>query len=381
MCGACNKLIKDDLAYLKEKYGDVRRTRIAAEASGDISAEDLIPDVQVLVTLTDRGYIKRVNADTYRTQHRGGKGIRGMTTREQDVVQHMFTCNTMDDLLFFTDRGKVYQLKTHEVPDAGRTAKGLPLVNLISLEPGELVTTVLSVPSFDDGEYLLMATVNGKIKRTVLREYASVRSNGLIAIGLEAGDELRWVRMSKGDEDVLMTSRKGQTIRFRQTQVRPMGRPASGVTGMKLSKGDVVVGMDLVRPGAELLVVTRQGQGKRTKVEGYPIKGRATGGVITMKLRRGDEVAVARVVEPTDTLTFITKQGIVIKIAANGVSCLGRSTQGVRVMDIKVKDEVAAMSIEPFEEDELPDPSIMSAAEALQPEPEVAKSNGKVKTT
>ena len=164
-----NKLIKDDLAYLKEKYGDVRRTRIAAEASGDISAEDLVPDVQVLVTLTDRGYIKRVNADTYRTQHRGGKGIRGMTTREQDVVQHMFTCNTMDDLLFFTDRGKVYQLKTHEVPDAGRTAKGLPLVNLISLEPGELVTTVLSVPSFDDGEYLLMATVNGKIKRTVLQ--------------------------------------------------------------------------------------------------------------------------------------------------------------------------------------------------------------------
>ena len=146
-----HKLIKDDLAYLKEKYGDVRRTRIIAEANGDISAEDLIPDVQVLVTLTDRGYIKRLNADTYRTQRRGGRGIKGMTTREQDVVQHMFTCNTMDDLLFFTDRGKVYQLKTHEVPDAGRTAKGLPLVNLISLEPGEQVTTVLSVPSFDDG--------------------------------------------------------------------------------------------------------------------------------------------------------------------------------------------------------------------------------------
>jgi len=376
-----NQLIKEDLAYLKEKFGDVRRTRIAAEASGDISAEDLVPDVQVLVTLTDRGYIKRVNADTYRTQHRGGKGIRGMTTREQDVVQHMFTCNTMDDLLFFTDRGKVYQLKTHEVPDAGRTAKGLPLVNLISLEPGELVTTVLSVASFDDGEYLLMATVNGKIKRTVLREYASVRSNGLIAIGLEPGDSLRWVRMSKGDEDVLMTTHHGQTIRFRQTQVRPMGRPASGVTGIALGKGDAVVGMDLVRPGAELLVVTRLGQGKRTKLDDYPIKGRATGGVITMKLRKGDEVAVARVVEPTDTLTFITKQGIVIKIAANSVSCLGRSTQGVRVMDIKAKDEVAAMSIEPFEESEVPDPSIMSSAEALQPEPDGARSNGKVSRT
>jgi DNA gyrase subunit A len=368
-------LIKDDMAYLKEKYNDVRRTRILAEATGDISAEDLIPDLQVLVTLTERGYIKRVNADTYRPQHRGGKGIKGMTTREQDIVQHMVTCNTMDDLLFFTDRGKVYQLKTHEVPDAGRTAKGLPLVNLISLEPNEQVTSVLPVPNFEDGEYLLMATVNGKIKRTILNEYSSVRSNGLIAIGLEAGDELRWVRMSKGDEDVLLTTRSGQTIRFRQAQVRPMGRPASGVTGIDLRNKDQVVGMDLVREGASLLVVTKRGQGKRTELDEYPAKGRATGGVITMKLRPGDSIAVAQVIDASDTLTFITRQGIVIKLAANSISCLGRSTQGVRVINLNASDEVAAMSIEPFQED-LSDPSVMSSAEAGGEDG--APTNGKV---
>jgi DNA gyrase subunit A len=354
-------LIKEDLKQLKETYGDVRRTRIVAEASGDLSVEDLIPDLQVLVTVTDRGYIKRVNTDTYRTQHRGGKGIKGMTTREQDVVQHMVTCRTLDSLLFFTDRGKVYQLKTHEVPDAGRAAKGLPLVNLISLEPGEQVTSIMPVADFD-GEYLVMATVGGKIKRTPLREYASVRSNGLIAIGLEEGDALRWVRMSKGDEDILMTTKQGQTIRFKQTQVRSMGRPASGVTGIALGKKDYVVGMDLVQPGAELLIVTRKGQGKRTVLDEYPTKGRATGGVITMKLRVGDTVAVARVVEPNDTLTFITRNGIVIRIAANSVSCLGRATQGVRVMDLNAGDEVAAMSVEPVTDLES-NPAVMSAAE------------------
>ena len=355
-------LIKEDLKHLKAAYGDVRRTRIVAEASGDFSVEDLIPDVQVLVTVTDRGYIKRVNTDVYRTQNRGGKGIKGMTTREQDVVQHMVTCRTLDSLLFFTDRGKVYQLKTHEVPDAGRAAKGLPLVNLIALEPGEQVTSVMPVADFDDGEYLVMTTVNGKIKRTLLQEFASVRSNGLIAIGLEDGDALRWVRMSKGDEDLLLTTRNGQTIRFKQKQVRPMGRPASGVVGIALGKGDQVVGMDLVQPDADLLIVTRKGQGKRTKLDDYPTKGRATGGVITMKLRKDDEVAVAHVVKPSDTLTFITRNGIVIRMAADSISCLGRSTQGVRVINLNPGDEVAAMSVEPFSEPQ-GNPAVMSAAE------------------
>ena len=358
-------LIKQDLTYLKEKYGDARRTRIVADASGDISAEDLIADIQVLVTVTDRGYIKRLPADTYRMQHRGGKGVKGMTTREADGVEHMVACNTLDDLLFFTDRGKVYQLKAHEVPDASRTAKGLPLVNLISLEPGEQVTSILNVPNFD-GEYLVMATVRGKIKRTTLSEYASVRSNGLIAIGLEPGDELRWVRMSKGDEDILMTSCHGQTIRFHQSQVRPMGRPASGVQGMNVADEDRVISMDLAVPGKDLLVVTAKGFGKRTALGEYPAKGRAGGGVITIRLRTGDEIAAARVVAPTDSLALITRQGNVIKIAASSVSHLGRSTQGVTVMHLNPGDAVAAISVEPLQE-EAPNPNILSAAEAVLP--------------
>jgi DNA gyrase subunit A len=368
------QLIKDDLKHLKDAYGDVRRTRIVAEATGDLSVEDLIPDLQVLVTVTDRGYIKRVNTDQYRTQARGGKGIKGMTTREQDVVQHMVTCRTLDSLLFFTDRGKVYQLKTHEVPDAGRAAKGLPLVNLISLEPNEQITSIMPVSSFD-GEYLVMATVKGKIKRTLLSEYAAVRSNGLIAIGLEDGDALRWVRMSRGDEDILLTSRGGQTIRFKQAQVRSMGRPAAGVTGIALGKNDEVVGMDLVQPDAELLIVTRKGQGKRTVLGDYPVKGRATGGVITMKLRSDDSIVVARVVNASDTLTFITRNGIVIRLAASSISSLGRSTQGVRVINLNAGDEVAASSVETVGEVES-NPAVMSAAELVPASS--AASNGKV---
>jgi DNA gyrase subunit A len=345
-------IIKEDLKYLKEKYGDARRTRIIPDANGEVSDEDLIPDIKVLVTLTERGYIKRIQADTYRTQLRGGRGIKGMVTREQDVVRHILTCMTMDDLLFFTDRGKVYQLKTHEVPDASRTAKGLPLVNLISLEPGEQVTSVLSVPDFDKAVYLIMATVRGKIKRTLLKEYSQVRSNGLIAIGLEDGDLLGWVAMTQGHEDVLMTTARGQTIRFHQEQVRPMGRPASGVIGIGLDDKDRLVGMDLVRDGASLLVITAKGFGKRTAVEEYPTKGRATGGVITIKLRPRDEVAVARVVTDQTLLTFITTGGVVMRTMVDGISQLGRSTQGVTILNVGASDRLAALSSEELDDDE-----------------------------
>jgi DNA gyrase subunit A len=259
---------------------------------------------------------------------------------------------TMDDLLFFTDRGKVYQLKTHEVPDAGRTAKGLPLVNLISLEPGEQVTSILAVPDFDEAEYLIMATVRGKIKRTVLKEYSQVRSNGLIAIGLEEGDLLGWVAMTHGHEDVLMTTARGQTIRFRQDQVRPMGRPASGVIGIDVDAKDRVVGMDLVQEGAALLVVTANGVGKRTHVDEYPTKGRATGGVITIKLRPRDEVAVARVVNDRSLLTLISEGGTVMRTRADEISLLGRSTQGVNVVSFGPGTRLAALSCEEPEDEE-----------------------------
>ena len=346
-------MINEDLKYLRDKYGDERRTRIIPDADGEVSDEDLIPDVKVLVTLTERGYVKRINADTYNTQRRGGRGIKGMVTREQDVVRHILTSNTMDDLLFFTDRGKVYQLKTHEVPDASRTAKGLPLVNLISLEPGEQVTSVLAVPDFDQGKYLIMATVRGKIKRTMLKEYSQVRSNGLIAIGLDEGDLLGWVAMTQGHEDVLMTTARGQTSRFTQDQVRPMGRPAGGVIGMNLDDNDRLVGMGLVQENAALLIVTAHGFGKRTSLPEYPTKGRGTGGVITIKLRPKDEIASAQVVYETSLLTFITTGGTVMRCQVSDISLLGRSTQGVTILNVGKNDRLAALSVEePEDEDE-----------------------------
>lgn len=345
-------LIKQDLADLKAKYGDARRTRIIPEANGEVSDEDLIPDVKVLITLTDRGYVKRQSPDIYRTQRRGGRGIRGAVTREQDVVRHILAANTMDDLLFFTDRGKVYQIKAHELPDASRTAKGLPLVNLISLEPGEQVTSVLAVPDFEKAEYLIMATMRGKVKRTSIKEYSQVRSNGLIAIGLEEGDELGWVAMTQGHEDVLLTTARGQTIRFRQEEVRPMGRPATGVIGIALAEGDRVVSMDLARENAALLVVTANGYGKRTSLEEYPVKGRATGGVITIRLRPGDEVAVAHVVHEHSLLTLITESGMVMRTEASGISMFGRHTQGVTIVNLAPNDRVAALCVEDLDENE-----------------------------
>lgn len=353
-------LIQQDMAHLKEKFGDERRSRIIPDATGEVSDEDLIPDIRVLISFTDRGYIKRQAADTYRTQRRGGRGIKGMITREQDIVRHLLTCGSLDNLLFFTDRGKVYQLKAHEVPDSSRTAKGLPLVNLVSLEPGEQVTSMLAVPEFD-GEFLLMATQRGKIKRTQLKEYSQVRSNGLIAIGLEEGDVLGWVQVSHGSEDILLTTARGQTIRFEQSEVRPMGRPATGVNGITLAKGDRVVSMQLVQPGKDLLVVTSRGFGKRTNLEEYPTKGRATGGVISIRLRSADDtVAGATVVDDRSLLTFITTGGMVMRTSADEISQLGRSTQGVTLVNLQGSDRVAALSVEDPEEAESAPPTLIS---------------------
>ncbi len=346
-------LITEDLHRIKEQYGDERRTRIIPDVNGEVSDEDLIPDVRVLITLTSRGYIKRQPCDAYRTQRRGGRGVKGMVTREQDVVRHILTCGTMEDLLFFTDRGKVFQIKAHEVPEANRTAKGLPLVNLVSLEPGEQVTSMLAVPDFNHGEYLVMATARGQIKRTLLKEYSQVRSNGLIAIGLDDGDFLGWVTTSHGDEDILMITVRGQTIRFRQDDVRPMGRTARGVIGANLGDNDRVVWMGLADPAADLLVITARGFGKRTAIEEFPTRGRATSGVIGIRLRQNDEVAAAHTVGDVSLLTFITASGVVMRQLADGIPRLGRATQGVTILNLGDGDRVAALSCD--EPDEAPD--------------------------
>jgi DNA gyrase subunit A len=350
-------LIQQDVVRLKAKFGDERRTRIIPDVNGEVSDEDLIPDIRVMITLTDRGYVKRQPVDVYRVQRRGGRGVKGMTTREQDIVRHMLTCGSLDNLLFFTDKGKVYQLKAHEVPDSARTAKGLPLINLVALTPGEHVTSVLAVPDFS-AEYLVMATVHGKIKRTALQEYSQVRSNGLIAIGLEDGDTLGWVRVSNGDEDIFLTTSKGKTSRFAQSEVRPMGRPAAGVLGMRLGPGDTLVSMELYRPGHDLFIVTAMGQGKRTSMDDYNAKGRLTQGVIGLKLRDGDAVAAAAVIHERSELTFITSNGQVIR-TPNEMRQLGRNAQGVRAVRLDKGDRVAALSVEDPDENEGEAPTLI----------------------
>lgn len=342
-----NGLIKADLKYLMEKYGDARRTQIIYGVNGEVNDEDLIPDEKLLITLSNRGYIKSQSPDTFRTQKRGGKGIRGAATREEDVMSHILTCNTMHDLLFFTNSGRVYRLKAHEVPDASRTAKGLPLVNLIDLQPQEHVTSVLSVPDYAQAKYLLMATRRGKIKRTTLEDYSSVRSNGLLAIGLDDGDELGWVTTTMGEEYIMLTTRLGKTLRFKQAQVRPMGRPAGGVRGISLRDGDEVISMDIVSADvestAQLVIIGRNGKGKRTPVTLYRPKGRGTQGMQTMTLTDGDTVAIARVIDADMLLTFITSNGIVLKTQASEIRACGRSAQGVRVLSLNDNDAVVAM--------------------------------------
>jgi len=348
-------LIKADMKYLEEKYGDARRTQIVYGVNGEVNDEDLIPDAKLLITLSDRGYIKSQSPDIFRTQRRGGRGIRGAATREEDVMSHILTCNTMHDLLFFTNRGRVYRLKAHEVPDASRTAKGLPLVNLIDLQPQESVTSVLSVADYDSAKYLLMATRRGKIKRSLLEYYNKVRSTGVTAIGLDEGDELGWVTTTMGDEDVVLTTSLGKTIRFEQSQVRSMGRPASGVRGINLRPEDEVISMDTISASqaktAQLITISRHGKGKRTPAALYPRKGRGTQGVISMILGADDSIALARVIDFEMLLTFITSNGIVLKTQAGEIRLCGRSAQGVKVLSLDENDTVVAMAADDPEDE------------------------------
>lgn len=342
-------MIKNDLNQLKEKYGDARRTVIMDNVSADLSVEDLIPDQTILVTITNRGYIKRLPNDTYKTQKRGGKGINGMTTRDQDVIQHTIICSTLDSILFFTNRGRVFQLKAHEVPDAGRTAKGVPLINLISVDQNEQITAVLPISDFEKAEYLVMATRQGKIKRVKLNEFAVVRSNGLIAIRLDGNDELGFVVESPGNHDLVMVTAQGKAIRFSEEEVRPMGRDAMGVNAVKLmTDKDGVVGMDLITDdNSDLLIVTSTGVGKRTPLADFPTHSRYGQGVIAMKITpKIGTIMATRVVKESDELMMISTSGMVVRIAAKDVSQQGRSAMGVSVMSFsKTNDSVAAVAV------------------------------------
>jgi len=340
-------LIKEDLKGLKKEYGDVRRTIISPDAEGELSEEDLVPEQEVLISLTQRGYIKRVPATTYSRQRRGGQGITGVGTRKTDAVQHLLLANTLHGLLFFTDRGKVYYERAYQVPDVSRQARGLPLINLIALDRQEFVTAVISVSDFEQEGYLVMATRQGKIKRTSLEEFASVRPSGLIAITLEEGDELRWVKLTQGKQEVVLVTERGQAIRFAEEDIRPMGRAAAGVMAVKLEKGDLVAAMDIVRPKADLLVVTEKGFGKRTPLKDYPLQSRYGKGVRTLDVKRLEEmgrIVTARVVDKGDEVTLISAKGMVLRTLVKNISRQGRATRGVRVMKLKEGDNVASLA-------------------------------------
>ena len=341
------QLIRNDLKDLKQRYGDARRTRILAEEGENFSDEDLIPNQDVLISLTQRGYIKRVAADAYRTQRRGGRGITGMVTREEDVVQDMRLANTHDNVLFFTDKGRVFQIKTHLLPEADRTAKGMPLVNFIGLDKGEAVTAMLSVPSQNGAHYLVMATRKGKIKRTQLSEFEAVRPSGIIALTLEDGDALGWVRLTDGTQDILMISANGQALRFSEDEVRPMGRTAAGVNAMRIDSKDEIACMAIARPDHELLIVTRDGYAKRTPIAEYPTKGRATGGVRTLdvnKLAETGPIVAGLIVNPDDEIAIISRDGVVMRTEIKGVKQAGRPTRGSKVMTLKKSDVVASVT-------------------------------------
>ena len=327
-------IIKKELTEIKEKYGDERKTKIAA-AEGEIDVEDLIKEEQSVITLTHFGYIKRMPVDTYKSQKRGGKGITGIATREEDFVKQIFTASTHDIILFFSNKGKLYRLKGYEVPEAGRTAKGTAIVNLLSLDPGEKISAVIPINNFSEGKYLLMGTKNGLIKKTALTEYNSARKTGLLAITLKDDDELIDVRLTDGEDNVVMVTKKGMSITFDEKDVRPVGRTAQGVIGIRLDEDDSVIGMESIISNIKgtLLAITENGFGKRTELEEYRVQNRGGRGVITYKVtpKTGDIVGI-RIATDEEDVMLITDNGTIIRLTVKDISILGRATQGVTLM-------------------------------------------------
>ncbi|MCX6030792.1 MAG: DNA gyrase subunit A [Chloroflexi bacterium] len=340
-------VIKDEVAGLKEKFGDVRRTQIVAEAAENFSEEDLIRQEEVLISVTQGSYIKRTPLTAYRSQKRGGRGVQGMKTKAEDEVIDLFSARTLDHVLFFTNRGRVYGQRVFALPDAARDGKGLPMVNVLNLTADERVTTLLVVPDFEQAEYVTLLTRLGRIKRIKLEEFEGVRPSGIIAMNLEPGDELGWARATGGTQEFIIVTAGSKALRFAETAVRPMGRSAAGVLAMQLAAGDVVATFDVVEPGGDLLVLTEHGYGKRTPLIEYPVHGRNTGGQWTLAHTRLDEtgkIAAAHVVQPEDQVSIITSNGIALRTPVAAISQMSRMTRGVRIVNLDGNDTVAAMA-------------------------------------
>ncbi len=339
-------IIKEELLEIKTKFGDDRRTKIIP-AEGEINIEDLIKEEQTVIALTHFGYIKRMPIDTYKSQRRGGKGITGIATREEDFVKQIFTASTHDTILFFSNKGKLYKLRGYEVPEAGRTAKGTAIVNLLSLDPGEKISAVIPIQNFADGKYLLMGTKNGLIKKTALKEYESSKKTGLQGITLKDDDELIAVRLTDGEDNIVLVTKNGLCITFDEKDVRPIGRTAQGVIGIRISDDDEVIGMESVIRGgkATLLAITENGFGKRTELDEYRVQLRGGKGVVTYKITpKTGKIVGVRIADEEDDVMLITDTGTIIRIKVNEISVLGRATQGVTLM--RTSDGGKVVSIE-----------------------------------
>jgi DNA gyrase subunit A len=342
------KIIKDELRDMQKQFGDDRRTKIVPQELGKLSDEDLVPDEQVVVTLTSANYIKRTSVADYKKQGRGGKGRRGMATREEDVIEHVVNASTHDYLLFFTNKGRVFRIKTYEVPAVGLNAKGVALVNLLQLQPEETVSSVINISKGDgEGTNLLMCTVKGVVKKTPFEQYKNVRQSGLIAINLDAGDELKWIRMTTGDDEVIISTSQGQAIRFHERDARPMGRVSRGVRGIRLRPEDLVIGMDTVQPDSFIFVISEFGYGKRTKVEQFTPHKRGGVGIrsAVVNKKTGPLIGVKTLTGDDQEVIIISTQGQTIRLGLKDISSLGRATQGVRIMRLNDGDTVASLAL------------------------------------
>lgn len=362
------KIVKDEMLEIKEKYGDERRTKIVDSELGKMSDEDLVPDEQVVVTLTTANYIKRSSIVDYRRQGRGGKGKRGMVTREEDLIEHVVNASTHDFLLFFTNQGRVFRLKTYEVPATGLSAKGIAIVNLLQLGPDEKVSSIINISKKDgNANNLIMCTVRGVVKKTPFEQYQNVRTTGLIAIRLDEGDELRWIRMTSGEDEVVISTSLGQAIRFHEKDARPMGRASRGVRGIRLRANDHVIGMDIIRADENIFVISESGYGKRTKVSQFTPHARGGVGIrsAVVNTKTGPLVGVkALSTDVEEEVIIISQQGQTIRLGLKDIPALGRATQGVRIMRLNDKDKVVSLALvkKAPEDDEVAD------EDAVEPE-------------
>jgi DNA gyrase subunit A len=348
-------IIKDEFKELKKQFADERRTKIIPQELGKFSEEELIPNEQVVVTMTSASYIKRSNALEYRKQNRGGKGKRGMATREEDIVRHLVLANTHDFLLFFTDKGRVFRMKTYEIPASGLTTKGVAVVNLLQLQPDEVVTSIVRSDSKAENGFLFMCTTRGVVKKTAIEAYKNVRSSGMIAINLDDGDQLRWVKNTNGKDEVIISTEQGQAIRFSEDNVRAMGRVSRGVRGIRLRKEDRVIGMDIVDENASIFVLSQNGYGKRTKVAQFTPHARGGVGIrsAVVNNKTGQLIGVASLNnDASQEVIIISKQGQTIRLGLNDISEISRATQGVRVMRLNGDDTVASIGLVDAEEPE-----------------------------